>query len=118
MDTGDVKRFTTNARTSHVNVVLANTDGTRKGITSFIVTADNPGRVLGERIHTMGMRASQTYTVALRNCQVSSDALLGAERHGLGDALTVLKRRPSFHSGSVVRLGSGSIRGTYSPIPK
>ena len=69
-----------------MNVVLANTDGTRKGITSFIVTADNPGRVLGERIHTMGMRASQTYTVALRNCQVSSDALLRGREARFGDA--------------------------------
>ncbi len=103
------KRFTTNARTSHVNVVLANVDGTRKGITSFIVTADNPGRVLGERIHTMGMRASQTYTVCLEDCHVSSDALLGAEAHGLADALTVLDGGRL----SIAALSLGVARGAY-----
>ncbi len=103
------KRFTTNARTSHVNVVLANVDGTRKGITAFIVTADNAGRVLGERIHTMGMRASQTYTVCLENCQVTSAAMLGAEGHGLADALKVLDGGRL----SIAALSLGVARGAY-----
>jgi len=103
------KRFTTNARTSHVNVVLANVDGTRKGITAFIVTADNAGRVVGERIHTMGMRASETYTVSLKDCQVSRSALLGAEGHGLADALTVLDGGRL----SIAALSLGVARGAY-----
>jgi alkylation response protein AidB-like acyl-CoA dehydrogenase len=103
------KRFTTNASGSHVNVVLANIDGTRKGITAFIVDCDNPGRNLGERIHTMGMRASQTYTLGFKNCQLGDDALLGRERHGLADALTVLNGGRL----SIAALSLGIARGAY-----
>jgi alkylation response protein AidB-like acyl-CoA dehydrogenase len=103
------KRFTTNAARSHVNVVLANIDGTRKGVTAFIVDCDNPGRVLGERIHTMGMRASQTYTLDFKDCQINEDALLGQERHGLADALTVLDGGRL----SIAALSLGIARGAY-----
>jgi hypothetical protein len=85
-----VKKFTTNAAFSKLNIVLATTDGSRRGITAFLVQADNPGRKLGERIHTMGVRASQTYEVIFEDCKLPPDALLGEEGEGLFSAMKML----------------------------
>lgn len=85
-----VKRFTTNAAFSNLNIVLATTDGSRMGITAFLVHSDNSGRILGERIRTMGLKASQTYQITFRDCALPSEALLGEEGRGLASAIKIL----------------------------
>jgi len=86
------KRFISNASIAGVNVVLAvTTPGAGKdGISAFIVDCENPGRILGERLRTVGMRASQTYEIFFRNCRLKSDAVIGNPGEGLRQALRVL----------------------------
>jgi acyl-CoA dehydrogenase len=77
------KMFITNAGIADVLVVAARTgpDGHR-GITTFIVDADNPGLSLGQPLRKMGWHASDTREVILADCLVAPDAVLGAENRG------------------------------------
>jgi len=86
------KRFISNASIAGVNVVFAvTTPGAGKdGISAFIVDCENPGRILGERLRTVGMRASQTYEIFFRDCRLKSDAVIGNPGEGLRQALRVL----------------------------
>jgi alkylation response protein AidB-like acyl-CoA dehydrogenase len=86
------KRFISNASIAGVNVVLAVTspEGGKDGISAFIVDCDNPGRVLGKRLPTLGMRASHTYEIFYRECRVKYGALLGKPGEGFRQALRVL----------------------------
>jgi acyl-CoA dehydrogenase len=77
------KMFITNAGIADVLVVAARTspDGHR-GITTFIVEADNPGLSVGQPLRKMGWHASDTREVVLSDCLVGSDAVLGEQNRG------------------------------------
>lgn len=53
-----------------------------KGISCFIVDADNPGLSVGRAEHKMGQRASSTNPVILEDCRVPASAMLGEENAG------------------------------------
>ncbi len=66
-------------------VVWAVTDAAApagKGISCFLVDADNPGVTVGRAEHKMGQRASSTNPVSFDDCRVGADAMLGAENAG------------------------------------
>ncbi len=77
------KMFITNAGLADVFVVAARTspDGHR-GITTFLVDADNPGLSLGAPLRKMGWHASDTREVVLDGCFVPTDAVLGEAGRG------------------------------------
>ncbi len=77
------KMFITNAGLADVFVIAARTspDGHR-GITTFIVDADNPGLSFGAPLRKMGWHASDTREVVLSDCVVSDDAVLGIVGQG------------------------------------
>lgn len=86
------KMFITNAGQAGVYIILASTDlsmGTR-GITAFLVSADNPGLSVGPCEHKMGIRGSATCEVILDNCIVSEDDMLGKIGGGFSLALAGL----------------------------
>ena len=90
------KMFITNAGIADVFVVAARTspDGHR-GITTFIVEADNPGLSLGQPLRKMGWHASDTREVILADCLVPPDAVLGEQNRA-----STRSCRPSSWSGS------------------
>ncbi|MEQ8495852.1 MAG: acyl-CoA dehydrogenase family protein, partial [Gammaproteobacteria bacterium] len=66
-------------------VVWAVTDAAAppgKGISCFLVDADNPGVTVGRAEHKMGQRASSTNPVSFDDCHVGGDAMLGDENAG------------------------------------
>ncbi len=77
------KMFITNAGLADVFVIAGRTspDGHR-GITTFIVDADNPGLSLGQPLRKMGWHASDTREVILSGCLVGEDAILGSLDRG------------------------------------
>lgn len=86
------KIFITNAGQAGVYIILASTSpelGTR-GITAFIVDADNPGLSVGPCEHKMGIRGSATCEVVLTDCVVSEDDILGNIGQGFKLALSGL----------------------------
>ncbi|MEQ8660855.1 MAG: acyl-CoA dehydrogenase family protein [Gammaproteobacteria bacterium] len=79
------KMWITSAEYAGFFVVWAVTDPDLppgKGISCFIVDADNPGVTVGRAEDKMGQRASSTNPVSFDDCQVGADAMLGAENAG------------------------------------
>ena len=86
------KMFITNAGLADVFVIAGRTspDGHR-GITTFIVDADNPGLSLGQPLRKMGWHASDTREVILADCQVAADAVLGEQNRGFHQIMSAFQ---------------------------
>jgi alkylation response protein AidB-like acyl-CoA dehydrogenase len=87
-----MKAWATNGGTADLMMVMVRTDTPAerrgaKGISAFIVPTDTPGYRAGSPEDKMGLRASNTTTVALDDLRLSADALLGDEGMGLVYAL-------------------------------
>jgi acyl-CoA dehydrogenase len=82
------KTFISNAGIAHHYVVFARIDGEDKGFAAFIVDADNPGAVVTERITTLAPHPLGT--LALADCKVFDDAVIGTPGKGLRVALGTL----------------------------
>ena len=82
-----MKAWATNGGTADLMMVMVRTDsaGARrgaKGISTFIVPTDTPGYRAGRPEDKMGLRASNTATVALEELRLPAEALLGEEGMG------------------------------------
>jgi len=81
------KAWASNAGTADLMMVMARTDTPdarrgAKGISTFIVPTDAKGYRAGKPEDKMGLRASNTATIALDDLRLPSDALLGEEGMG------------------------------------
>jgi alkylation response protein AidB-like acyl-CoA dehydrogenase len=87
------KAWVTNGATADVMIVLARTAAPRSdghGISAFIVPTDIGGYRPGERVDTMGLRASNTVSVTLDNVRLPAGHLLGEEGSGFAYAMEAL----------------------------
>ncbi|NLV17482.1 MAG: acyl-CoA dehydrogenase [Syntrophomonadaceae bacterium] len=86
------KTFTSNGPIADTFVVFAVTDKTKgtKGMSAFIVPAGTPGLSVGAHFFKMGIRASQTSEIHLKNCRIPKQNLLGQEGQGFRIALQTL----------------------------
>jgi len=86
------KTFTSNGPNGDVYVVFAWTDKSAgpKGMSAFIIPRGTPGLSVGEHFKKMGIRASQTSEIILKDCRVPVENLLGAEGAGMKIAMTCL----------------------------
>ena len=75
------KIFITNAPIAGICTVLAKTGETTAS--AFIVHTDNPGFRIGRELDKMGCRSSPTAEIALIDCRVPADALLGPQDEAL-----------------------------------
>ena len=75
------KIFITNGPIAQVCTVLAKTG--EKSASAFIVDTDNPGFKVGRELDKMGCRSSPTAEIALVDCRVPTDAVLGPEGEAL-----------------------------------
>lgn len=83
-----MKAWATNGGTADLMMVMVRTDTATarrgsKGISTFIVPTGTPGYRAGQPEDKMGLRASNTATVALDELRLPADALLGDEGMGL-----------------------------------
>ncbi|HKC09055.1 MAG TPA: acyl-CoA dehydrogenase family protein [Methylomirabilota bacterium] len=62
------------------------------GISMFLVERDTPGFTVSRRLDKMGMRASDTAELALENCPVPAENLLGEEGRGFHQLAAGLQR--------------------------
>jgi len=86
------KAWITNAGVARYFVCLATRDpGLRtKGISAFILDADQDGVIIHRPESKMGLRSSKTAMVSLQGARVPKDALLGEEGQGFHIALATL----------------------------
>ena len=87
------KQFISNAKRAKLAVVFAVTDPSagKKGLSAFLVATDTPGFEVQKPERKLGIKALDTCAIALANCQVPSDALLGPRGKGLAIALSNLE---------------------------
>lgn len=78
------KTFITNAQDAHLFVIFANLDPTKggNGVSAFLVERDTPGLSVGQKLHKMGLRTSPMAEVALVDCEIPVENLLGKEFGG------------------------------------
>jgi hypothetical protein len=82
-----LKAWATNGGTADLMMVMVRTDTPAerhgaKGISTFIVPTDTPGYTPGRPEDKMGLRASNTATIALEDLHLPADALLGDQGMG------------------------------------
>lgn len=82
------KRWVTNGARAGLVVTFARTSD--EGVGAFLVEPSADGYSVGSRETTLGLRASETVGIALRDLRVGREALLGAEDDGLNLALDAL----------------------------
>ncbi|HVL82447.1 MAG TPA: acyl-CoA dehydrogenase family protein [Actinomycetota bacterium] len=86
------KRFITNAGISRYYIVYAKTnpDAGTRGISAFVVHADDPGFEVGKHEEKMGIRGSTTAEVIFTECAIPADRLIGEEGQGFKIAMQAL----------------------------
>lgn len=86
------KTFISNGPLADTFVVFASTDKSKgtKGISAFIIPKETPGIRAGEHFMKMGIRASQTSEIILKDCRVPKANLLGQEGSGFRIAMQTL----------------------------
>ncbi|WP_028079111.1 acyl-CoA dehydrogenase family protein [Solimonas soli] len=87
------KQFITSGKNAQIAIVFAVTDPAagKKGISAFIVPTDTPGYRVARLEAKMGQHASDTAQIALEDCEVAADQMLGAEGEGYRIALSNLE---------------------------
>jgi butyryl-CoA dehydrogenase len=87
------KRFVTSGRQARVAIVYAVTDSSqgRDGLSAFIVETNTPGFAVGETNEMLGLRASETVNVSLRDCRVPKANLLGGLNRGFDIARAIVE---------------------------
>ena len=86
------KRWITNAGVSTYYTVMASTDPSAKarGISAFVVHADDPGFSYGALEHKMGIKGSPTRELYFDDVHLPADRMIGAEGTGFQTALASL----------------------------
>jgi alkylation response protein AidB-like acyl-CoA dehydrogenase len=85
------KNWVTNGRHVWTFLVFARTGGPgAKGISGFIVEEDQPGLTIGKSEDKMGLRGSDTVTLAFDNARLPVAQRLGGEGEGFKIALSML----------------------------
>lgn len=80
-----IKRFITNGGIAHYLTIFAITDPNvhpHKGMSAFILPADSPGFSVEKSYELMGERLIDNSYLALEDCRISRDLLLGEEGQG------------------------------------
>ena len=86
------KNFITNGSNADIVLVIAATDKTKgtKGISAFIVEKGTPGFAVAKKEKKMGIRSSDTVSLAFEDCRVPAANRIGEEGFGIKLALKTL----------------------------
>ncbi|HET9655944.1 MAG TPA: acyl-CoA dehydrogenase family protein, partial [Kineosporiaceae bacterium] len=88
-----VKLWTTNGVVAELLVVMARvpaSDGSRGGVTAFVVEADSPGIIVEQRNAFMGLRGIENGVTRFHQVRVPAENVVGGVGMGLKIALTTL----------------------------
>ena len=90
--------------------------GTR-GISAFLVSAEDAGLRVGAPEDKMGLRASKTAAIFLEDVRVGPERRLGAEGEGFKIAMTTLDHSRIGIAAQGIGIGAGGLRGLASSTP-
>lgn len=86
------KNFITNGANADVVLVMASTDKSKgpKGVSTFIVEKGIPGFTVAKKEKKMGIRSSDTVSLAFQDCRVPKENRIGEEGFGFKFAMKTL----------------------------
>lgn len=78
------KTFITNSQYGDLFIIFANVDPSKgaNGVSAFLVEKGTPGLIVGQKLHKMGLRTSPMTEVALVDCEVPVENMIGKEGSG------------------------------------
>jgi alkylation response protein AidB-like acyl-CoA dehydrogenase len=87
-----MKNFITNGANADVVLVMASIDRSKgaKGVGAFIVEKGTPGLSVAKKEKKLGIRSSDTVSLAFSDCRVPKENLIGEEGFGIKFALRTL----------------------------
>jgi alkylation response protein AidB-like acyl-CoA dehydrogenase len=105
------KCWITGAGVSTHYTVMAVTDPSRgpKGISAFVVHADDPGFSVGTKERKLGIKGSPTCEIYFEDCRVPADRMIGAEGSGFQTALATLDHTRSMIGAQAVGIAQGAL---------
>ena len=106
-----VKRWITNAGVSAYYTVFAVTDpaARSRGISAFVVEADDEGLSFGAPEAKLGIKGSPTREVYLDGVRVPADRMIGAEGTGFATAMRTLDHTRVTIAAQAVGVGQGAL---------
>ncbi len=112
------KAFITNGGVADTFIVFAMTDKAQglKGISAFIVEKGFPGISVGQTEEKLGIRASSTTEIILKNCEVPKENILGQEGQGFRIAMRVLDGGRVGIASQAVGIAQGALDAAVSYI--
>jgi butyryl-CoA dehydrogenase len=84
------KQFITNGKHAGLFILIVRTAPGKNGLSAFLVPAGARGLSVGKEEKKMGLRASDTVSLVLEDCEVPADNMLGKPGMGLQIALNAL----------------------------
>ncbi|MBI1757733.1 MAG: acyl-CoA dehydrogenase family protein [Actinobacteria bacterium] len=105
------KCWITNAGVSTYYTVMAVTDPTKgpKGISAFVVHADDPGFSVGTKEHKLGIKGSPTHEIHFEDCAIPADRIIGEPGTGFTLALRTLDHTRLTIGAQAVGIAAGAL---------
>ncbi len=105
------KCWITNAGVSTWYTVMAVTDPERKakGISAFVVNADDPGFVVGTKERKLGIKGSPTREIHFQNCRIPGDRIIGEPGTGFATAMATLDHTRPTIGAQAIGLAQGAL---------
>jgi alkylation response protein AidB-like acyl-CoA dehydrogenase len=105
------KCWITGAGASTHYTVMAVTDPSRgpKGISAFVVAADDPGFSVGTKERKLGIKGSPTCEIYFEDCRIPADRMIGLEGTGFTTALKTLDHTRSMIGAQAVGIAQGAL---------
>ena len=91
--------------------VMASTDPSKgsKGISAFVVHADDPGFSVGTKERKLGIKGSPTCEIYFDDCRIPADRMIGEEGTGFITALKTLDHTRSMIGAQAVGIAQGAL---------
>jgi alkylation response protein AidB-like acyl-CoA dehydrogenase len=114
------KCWITNAGVSTWYTVMAVTDPNAekksRGISAFVVHADDPGFVMGTKERKLGIKGSPTREIHFENCTIPADRIIGEPGTGLKTALRTLDHTRQTIGAQAVGIAQGALDAAVAYI--
>ncbi len=98
--------------------VMASTDAAKgpKGISAFVVHADDPGFSVGTKERKLGIKGSPTCEIYFEDCRIPADRMIGEEGTGFITALKTLDHTRSMIGAQAVGIAQGALDASIAYV--
>jgi alkylation response protein AidB-like acyl-CoA dehydrogenase len=105
------KCWITNAGVSSWYTVMAVTDPDKKakGISAFVVHADDPGFVVGTKERKLGIKGSPTREIHFEDCRIPAVRMIGEPGTGFGTAMATLDHTRPTIGAQAIGIAQGAL---------